>query len=82
MHRFEARKNVDVVIHAADRMRNTIQSSDYPAQIGMEPRPKGSREPRFALLRAEDNVVMQRRMGRGHSARFSRPAGAQTEIDG
>ena len=63
---------VDVVPHATHRVRNTVHSTNDATEVIMNTRAPRGRKPRFPAFRAEDQVIVQRNMGRGHDANLSR----------
>src|SRR5947209_1479427 len=58
-----------VVRDAADALREAAEPVDRAAEVLVQTRGPGVRDERFAALRAEDDVVMEAEVGRGHRGR-------------
>jgi hypothetical protein len=65
-------ENVDMISYATNGMSNAAQTSDRAADVFMDAANHRIGKPRFTILGAEDNVVMQREMSRGRESHFSR----------
>ncbi len=59
-----------VIRDAPDPFRLTAQSPDGSAQVFVELRTGGFRDPRFPVSRGEDDVVVQAGVGGGHAVRL------------
>jgi hypothetical protein len=72
---FQPHEQVDVVGHAADAFGKTAQPANRPAEIFVETRPPFRRDQGFTVFRAEDEMVMEAEVGRGHKVRAGIPPG-------
>lgn len=69
--RTEPSKHVYVIRNSTNCVRGSVHAFDYPTEIGMDSLAMVDRDPRFPVFRAEDQVIIQRQMGRRHPRRFS-----------
>lgn len=65
-------ENVCVIGNATNCVSDAVQTSDRATDVFMDAVNHRIGEPWFAILGAEDDVVMQREMSRGHGECFSR----------
>lgn len=65
-------KNADMISNATNGMSNAVQTSDRAAGVFMDAVNHRICKPRFAILGAENDVVMKRKVSRRHEPRFSR----------
>ena len=60
-------KDVNMIVHPTDGMRDPTLGAHDAAKIFMQTRAQTRREPRLPVLGAEDEMVMQGEMGGGHA---------------
>lgn len=77
MGRAQSGKNVNMISRSTNRMGRTVEASNHATEILVHPGARSRREPRLAIFRAKDEMIMQREMGRGHAGTSRAPAGAQ-----
>jgi len=83
MSRPQSGEDVDVVPHSTHRVRNTVHSTNNATEVIMNTRALRGRKPRLPAFRTEDQVIVQRNIGRGHDAKFlSLLTGAQSVASG
>ena len=63
---------MNVITRAPNRMGDPLQSAKGSAKVFMNAVALGWSHPRFAVLGAEDQMVVQGEMRRGHEEGFSR----------
>ncbi|SRR5258708_7368767 len=63
MHWAKTRENVQVIVHAADNLRNALHSADDTTQVRMKSRPPFGMDERPSFLRRENNMVVKTEEG-------------------
>ena len=66
-------KDVNMIARAADGMSDATLCTHDTAEIFVQTRTQIRRKPRFPILGAEDEMVVQREMCGGHDGYFRRP---------
>ena len=70
---FEGDQQVDMIRHAANAMRESIESFDDSAEIGVEFGAPWGGDHRFPVLGGEYQEVMERGVGGGHDGQWLAP---------
>jgi len=66
MSGLQANQQMDVVVDAADALGNSAQSANRAAEIVVQTIPPRRGDGRSAILRAEDEVIVQAEIGGWH----------------
>ena len=64
----EAEQKMDMVRRASDRVRDALEAADGAAEVFMNPGTLSGIQGGFAVLRAENDMIMQGKVGRSHRA--------------
>ena len=72
MSRAQSREHMDMIGRAANSVRDALHPANGSADVFMNTVTKFWSHPRFAVLGAEDKMVVEGKMRRSHEARFSR----------
>lgn len=79
---FESGEDVDVIGHAANGKRDSLEAADDTAEVSMEPGADFRGDPWFAVLGREDDVIVQREVGRGHDTNYEKPERKNKRVPG
>jgi hypothetical protein len=80
--RSQANEQMHMVANAADGLRDSIDIPHHPTEIGVQPSLPGESNGGFAVLGAENNMIVKRQMGRWHGVGVGAPAGALSLLYG
>ena len=72
MSRAQSREHMDMISRAANSVRDALHPANRSADVFMNTVTMFWNHPRFAVLCAEDKMVVEGKMRRGHESRFSR----------